>query len=105
MGETSAGFGQPSGRQCPGGGDPGRIHAMLGQHEEAAAAFREAINLQEQLVADLPDLPEHQRELAASYQGLAGQLADMAHYTEADQNYGQAVALAEPLALEFPEEP
>ncbi|HMC63757.1 MAG TPA: tetratricopeptide repeat-containing serine/threonine-protein kinase [Gemmataceae bacterium] len=81
----------------------GRVRAMLGQPVEAVAAFREAIQMQVQLVADVPDESAYQRELAQSYQGLGRELSNLGRHAEAEQPYLDALALLRTLVDRFPE--
>jgi serine/threonine protein kinase/Flp pilus assembly protein TadD len=82
----------------------GQLHRTLGQDQEAAAAYRQAIDVQEQLADRFPDEPRYRQDLANSYNWLGELLrARETSLKEAEQNYRKALALQESLVQQFPE--
>jgi serine/threonine-protein kinase len=73
------------------------LYLILGKTAEAEPACREAIQLQEQLVADFPDQAAHRHDLSTSHSYLAHVYAIQGHTDRAIAEYRQALALSEQL--------
>jgi tetratricopeptide (TPR) repeat protein len=80
------------------------LHALLGEHDQAEARFREAVRLLERLVADFPDVAEYRRKLATSHHNLAMALSEQGKVAEAEAAFRQGIALGAKLAEDFPSE-
>jgi tetratricopeptide (TPR) repeat protein len=83
----------------------GTIEYRLGRKAEAAAAFRQALQIREQLAADFPGVPSYRQDLAKSHNNLGNLLAGLGKRPEAEQQYLLALALQEKLAADFPAVP
>jgi tetratricopeptide (TPR) repeat protein len=83
-------------------GNLGNVLRDLGKRAEAEVAYRRALALQEQLVADFPALPEHRQGLARSYNNLGPVLVNLGRSAEAEAAFRQALAIREKLAADFP---
>jgi serine/threonine protein kinase/Tfp pilus assembly protein PilF len=80
----------------------GKIYDMLGEHQRSEQAFRQALEIQTQLVAEFPAQPDHRSNLAAS-QGVLGRLLlQLGRMPEAEQAFGQARLLFDELVAEYP---
>lgn len=82
----------------------GDIHLLLGQRDQALAALRQAVNLQQALTADFPDVPDYRSELALSQLNL-GWLVAPGQPHEAEAVYRQGLDLLQQLAADYPNEP
>ncbi len=80
------------------------IYSLLGQFDQAAAAYRRAITFLEGLVAASPTSPAFRQELALCYYHFASQLGALAP-AEVEVNYRQAASLQDRLAADFPDVP
>jgi serine/threonine protein kinase len=78
------------------------IRSMLGHHDQAVAAYREAIQLLQQVVDETPEEVASLRTLALSYEGLGSQLAEMNNVTEAETAYRKALGVFEDLIGRYP---
>jgi eukaryotic-like serine/threonine-protein kinase len=79
------------------------IHRQLGRPDQAEKAFREAIGLLEQLVAESPSEPDCRAALAETYHLLAiGLTFDLGRHAEAQTVLRRALTLREELATEYP---
>jgi tetratricopeptide (TPR) repeat protein len=83
----------------------GNVLAVRGQQPAAERAFRRALDLYEQLVAEFPAVPEYRNELASSHDGLGNLLADLGQRAAAGQVYRRALDIKEQLADDFPDVP
>jgi serine/threonine protein kinase/Flp pilus assembly protein TadD len=82
----------------------GQIHESLGQPEQGLAAYRQALAVSTELVADFPNHPTYRQILAQSYSSLGGVKwhALPIPFPEAEQAYGKALRLQEQLVREEP---
>jgi serine/threonine protein kinase/tetratricopeptide (TPR) repeat protein len=69
----------------------GDIRRTLEEHRQAEEAYRQALDLQQQLTAAFPAAPEHQEELARSHNNLGLLLEHTGRLREAEQAYRQAL--------------
>jgi serine/threonine-protein kinase len=76
--------------------------AQARRPREAEQAFRKAVALQEQLVAEFPTSPFFRQFLAVNYANLARLLQQTGRLTEAEQTNRKAIGLLEKLAADFP---
>jgi tetratricopeptide (TPR) repeat protein len=84
----------------------GQLHRTLNHHEEALAAYQQAIALQQQLCDEFPDDPRCRQDQANNYNWLGELLRDSERsLAEAEQDFRKATALQEQLAREAPGEP
>jgi serine/threonine protein kinase/tetratricopeptide (TPR) repeat protein len=83
----------------------GFIEYLLGHHEEAVAALRQACDGYARLVADFPTVAEYRYGLARSHNGLGIPLNGLGQEREAEEHCRQALALDEKLAADFPAVP
>ncbi len=81
----------------------GKIHAYLGEYEEAERSYRKAVSIHERLAADFPDRPDQRRELAASLNNLTTVLGAVKKAGEAPDVLRRAIDLQEKLAADFPD--
>jgi serine/threonine protein kinase/tetratricopeptide (TPR) repeat protein len=79
----------------------GRALAQLGRGPEAEEAYRQALDVQEKLVADFPADPAHRQALGRSHFTLAV-LLHGSKRAEAEEHYRRALDLLQKLAAEFP---
>src|SRR5262245_47172254 len=77
-------------------------HLKAGKTDEAVAAYRKALRVQEKLAADFPAVPGYRFDLAGCHLGLAGVLRQTGRLKEAEAGTRQAVALLERLVTDFP---
>jgi serine/threonine protein kinase/tetratricopeptide (TPR) repeat protein len=77
----------------------------LRQHDEAKAAYEQAIALLGQLAADFPAVAEYRQQLADSYNWLGELLRTTREPPRAREAYGRARDLQQRLVAEFPQEP
>jgi tetratricopeptide (TPR) repeat protein len=73
--------------------------------EKAESAYRDAVTLQKQAVADFPNLPEFRLELATYTFNLGNVLRDTARPKEAKAAHAEALAIFKQLVAEFPNRP
>jgi serine/threonine protein kinase/Flp pilus assembly protein TadD len=83
----------------------GRTLHLLGRHEPAEKAYRQALQLCEQLVAEHPQVPEYRQDLATTHNNLGVLLKDTGRPAEAEKAYRQALQLRERLVAEHPQVP
>jgi tetratricopeptide (TPR) repeat protein len=76
----------------------GGVHEELGQGKEAEAAFRQALDLGEKLLADYPNEPTFRADLADTLQFYAYHLDRNSREAEAVAAYRRAIALEQGLA-------
>jgi serine/threonine protein kinase/tetratricopeptide (TPR) repeat protein len=81
------------------------LRLKLGQKEEAAAAYEEAIQLYSQLAADFPAVPQYRQSLAGSHGSRGVLLADLGKRPEAEAAFRRALGIGEKLAADFPAVP
>jgi serine/threonine protein kinase/tetratricopeptide (TPR) repeat protein len=79
-----------------------KLREKLGQRDQAAAGYREAITLLEKLAAEFPAVAGYRHDLAASHNNLAALLKDLGKGSEAEEAFRRALDLREKLAGEFP---
>jgi serine/threonine protein kinase/Flp pilus assembly protein TadD len=82
----------------------GTIQNTLGQYEQAAASFEQAIHFFNLLAADYPDVPDHRMMIALSNNSLGLALEKLGRYTEVQDAYQTASGLLTVLVGEFPDE-
>jgi tetratricopeptide (TPR) repeat protein len=82
-----------------------KLRAKLGQRDQAAEGFREAITLWEMLAAASPAVPEYRQRVAKSHNNLGMLLEDLGQRVEAEAAYRRARDLKEQLAADFPAVP
>jgi tetratricopeptide (TPR) repeat protein len=80
------------------------LRVLLGQTAEAEQAGREALRLQERLVADFPDRPEYRHDLANTHSALGHVYTLTGRFDKADQVYREALTLSEKLVRDYPGE-
>jgi serine/threonine protein kinase/Tfp pilus assembly protein PilF len=93
----------PEGRQgqAEGAQRVGRIRHSLGQLKEAEQAYRDALALQKQLVADFPGQADLRQDLALTLYNLGILLSDTGRWKEAEGAFREALALRKQLAVEL----
>jgi tetratricopeptide (TPR) repeat protein len=77
----------------------------LGKTDKAEAAYRQALGIQEKLVADFPDMPQYRSELANSYNNRGNLLAVQRKLAAAVAAYRLALGIQERLVADFPSMP
>jgi tetratricopeptide (TPR) repeat protein len=70
----------------------GDIQALLGDTEKAEASYGQAIATFTQLVAEFPNKPDYQEDLAASYNNLGILLQETGRTSQAERTYHRAIA-------------
>jgi serine/threonine protein kinase/tetratricopeptide (TPR) repeat protein len=85
----------------------GGIHEQLGQDEQAAAAYQQALDISRTIATDFPEDPDCRRNLARSYSSLGGTKVSFLKWSsvripEVEQAYFEALRLQEQLVHEFP---
>jgi tetratricopeptide (TPR) repeat protein len=88
----------------------GDIRRMLGEINAAEQAYRQSIEVLEEVVADFPQAPDGAGELARSYIAHAAVFSPGIHLghtpmAEAGDSIGRAIALLEKLTTEYPNVP
>ncbi|HXG10518.1 MAG TPA: tetratricopeptide repeat protein, partial [Gemmataceae bacterium] len=83
----------------------GILLAQTNRQPDAERAFRTALRLQEELVAEFPSQPEYRRHLATSHTNLGNLLRATRRLPEAEENHRKAIKLLEKLVAEFPNQP
>src|SRR5205823_1091945 len=86
-------------------GDLGDVLKNRGQHQEAEAAYRQAITISRKLAADFPSVAAYRNWLAGSSNGLSLLLQDRGRYEEAEAVHRQALVVCEKLVADFPADP
>jgi serine/threonine protein kinase len=81
------------------------LRYKLGEWQAALADCREAIGLQEQLVAEFPAMPGYRRSLANGRNNLGVLLDSLGKRAEAEKQHRQALGLRAKLAADFPAVP
>ena len=79
----------------------GTFSAALKDNAAAEPAYRQALKLQQQLVAEFPTVPAYRKELAATHNNLGVLLKDLGQEAEAEMHYRRAIDLRDKLAVEF----
>jgi tetratricopeptide (TPR) repeat protein len=77
----------------------------LGQRPAAEQAFRGALEIREQLVAEFPAVPSYRGELAESLNGLGVLLHVLGQWPAAEQACQRALEIREKLVADFPSVP
>jgi serine/threonine protein kinase len=80
----------------------GSIHFRLGELKEAEPAYRQALELRRDLVADFPESAAYRFELAATHRSLGILLRRTNRDPDAEAAANQAIELLQPLVEEFP---
>src|SRR5206468_1594833 len=76
----------------------GVLQGMIGHLDESERSFRQALEIQRQLVAEKPETAASQLSLAQTETSLANQLAMVCRFPEAERLYNAACARQEKLA-------
>ena len=82
----------------------GRMNQVLGRSQDSASAYRQAVALGRQLVADFPSRPEFREQLAGSLGNLGTVLRHTDRLPEAETTNVEAAAMYRKLAAEFRDE-
>jgi serine/threonine protein kinase len=80
------------------------FRALLGEHRDAEAAFRQAELLLEQLVAEFPAVAEYRQKLARTEANLGVVLAKVGKHADAETAFRRGIALYTELTAEFPDD-
>jgi tetratricopeptide (TPR) repeat protein len=80
----------------------GRMNQILGRSQESEKAYRRAVSLRQQLVADFPAQSDLQLELAFSHNALGDLLFNTGRAKEAEATWVEALAIQKQLAADFP---
>jgi tetratricopeptide (TPR) repeat protein len=83
----------------------GIMRWRLGELKEAEQDYDQALAIQEQLVADIPDSAPFRNELANIHTNRGHLLSDTGRLKEAEQDYDQALRIYQQLAADFPSQP
>ena len=75
------------------------------QLKAAEKPFLQAIQLEEKLVENYPDVPTYRRDLAQTWNNLGGCLYSAGRYAEATKTYRESLELTRRLANDFPKVP
>jgi serine/threonine-protein kinase len=81
------------------------ITRLQGRHPEDESAYREALAVDEALVATARDRPEHRRKLARTLNNLGMLLASTGRFREAENDYHEAIAILEGFVAKDPPAP
>jgi serine/threonine protein kinase len=82
-----------------------RMHALLGDHAQAEAGYRQAVSLMEPLADDFPGVAQYRLALASSLDNLGIASAELEKGVEAETAFRRAIALLRRLADDFPDVP
>jgi tetratricopeptide (TPR) repeat protein len=80
----------------------GDIRRLLGRHAQAAGDYRRAIDLQERLTADFPDVPDYRQDLADSLTNWGLLLEERNQPRPAEAAHRRALAVRKQLTEDFP---
>jgi eukaryotic-like serine/threonine-protein kinase len=80
----------------------GRMNQILGRLQDTENAYRRAVTLGRQLIADFPGKPEYRQELVESYNGLGSVFRATERPKESESAYGEALAILKQLAADCP---
>ncbi|HEX5271429.1 MAG TPA: serine/threonine-protein kinase, partial [Gemmataceae bacterium] len=83
----------------------GYIRALLGEHQDAEAAWKSGGALYVALVADFPSNPGHREGLAEIYTDLGDLYRRTSRIQEAEKMVGQSLAVYRGLAADYPKTP
>ncbi len=83
----------------------GLIENRLGNMEQAATAFRLALDGYALLASDYPTVPLYRSDLAACHNRMGNLLADLGKRPQVEEHYRQALAVRKKLAADFPAVP
>ncbi|WZP00901.1 tetratricopeptide repeat protein [Isosphaeraceae bacterium EP7] len=83
----------------------GNFYRHTFRFDKAAAEYRRALPLAENLVTDQPARPEFRAILAQTFLRLADQLSRLAQFDEAEHALGRWQEIAERLVADFPDVP
>jgi tetratricopeptide (TPR) repeat protein len=78
------------------------IRGHLGKHDDAIAAFRRAVELQEQLVRQAPGVVQFRSDLAITWNNLAQALARQKQSHDSNEAYDRAQELFTELVNDYP---
>jgi serine/threonine protein kinase/tetratricopeptide (TPR) repeat protein len=81
------------------------LRALLGEHGDALAVYREAEALLEQLVAEFPHAAEYRHKLARTEANVGIELAELGKFADAETAFRRGIALYTKLTDDFPEDP
>jgi serine/threonine-protein kinase len=81
------------------------IHRLLGQPAQAEKANQQAVQIQEQLVAEFPATATYRRDLAGTHHNLSILYLGLRRAKEAEQDERQAIDLYGQLVTDVPAEP
>jgi serine/threonine protein kinase/tetratricopeptide (TPR) repeat protein len=80
------------------------LRALLGEHREAVAGYRQAEASLEQLAAEFPEAAEYRNKLAFTERNMGVELAKLGKLGDAETAFRGAIALRSKLADDFPED-
>ncbi len=80
----------------------GDINKLMGRHEEAQTAYRQALQVLDKLVADFPNQPAYRYDLAQALNNLGNSLTTTRAIKEAEQAFQRAIEINQQLVKEFP---
>jgi serine/threonine protein kinase len=80
------------------------LRALLGEHRDAVAGYRQAESLLEQLAAGFPQSAEYRQKLARAEGSVGIELAKQGKLAEAETAFRRGIALRTKLADDFPGE-
>jgi serine/threonine protein kinase len=83
----------------------GRVAAilcLLGEYDQAEKAYREAVDLQQQLLTETPAKVDYRHQLAQTLHGFAALLQRSRRFPQAEDFYRRALTLHQALAAESP---
>jgi tetratricopeptide (TPR) repeat protein/tRNA A-37 threonylcarbamoyl transferase component Bud32 len=83
----------------------GSLWDRLGRTEQARMEYQQAVAIQEKLVAEIPSVAWHRKQLAVSRHNFGLVLVKLGQRTDAEKHHRQALDLEKKLATEFPAEP
>ncbi len=78
------------------------LRALLGEQREAAAGYRQAIDLLGPLAAEHPGVPDYREQLGRAYHNRGILLADLGDEAAAAASFRQGLGIQQQLASEFP---
>jgi serine/threonine protein kinase len=83
----------------------GRVLHLLGRHEPAEKAYRQALQLYEQLMAEHPQVPQYRHQLAIAHNNIGVLLEATGRANEAEKAIRKALEIQERLVADRPELP
>jgi tetratricopeptide (TPR) repeat protein len=82
-----------------------RLHADMGDRENAVADYRRALEILEPLAAELPAVAQYRLDLALSHRYHGYALDELGRVSEAEEQIRKAISVQEQLVEVFPAEP